>query len=69
VCSGKVALLGEMLTMGSVVVVAVHSTSSSTVVVIASERRVSASEAVAVASGIEDDVFALTSVADSSMVA
>jgi hypothetical protein len=46
-----------------------HSASSSTTVVTASEHWVSASEATATASGIEDTTFALASTAGSSMVA
>jgi hypothetical protein len=57
-----------MLVVGSVVAVVVHSVGSSAVVVATSERWVSASEAAAIAYGIEGATFALASAADSSMV-
>jgi hypothetical protein len=69
VCSGKVALPGTMLVVGSIVAVAAHSASSSAVVVTASARWVSAFEAAAVASGIEGAAFALAYTAGSSVVA
>jgi hypothetical protein len=58
-----------MLAMGSIVAVVVHSAGSFAMVVAASERWVSTSEAVTVASEIEGTAFALTSMASSSMVA
>jgi hypothetical protein len=67
--SGKVALPGGMLVVGSVVAVAVHSTGSSTTVVAASEHWVSGSRIVAIASEIEGVAFALPSVPSSSVVA
>jgi hypothetical protein len=71
VYSEKVALPGKILAVGFVMAVVVHSTSSSAMVVVASERWVSASEALAIASKIEGAAFAfaLASVASSSMVA
>jgi hypothetical protein len=69
VCYGKVALPGGILVVGSVMVVAIHSTGSSTTVVIASACWVSTSIATTVASIIEGAAFALASVAGSSMVA
>jgi hypothetical protein len=54
VCSGKVALSGGMLDVGSVVAVAVHSIGSSAVMVASFEHWVSATKVVAVASRIED---------------
>jgi hypothetical protein len=67
--SGKVALLGGMLAVGSALAVDVHSIGSSAAVVIASTRWVSVSEAAAVASEIEGTANTLASVAGSSMVA
>jgi hypothetical protein len=58
-----------MLAVGSDVVVAVYSTGSSAVVVAASERWVSASEAMTVASRIGGTAFTLASAAGSSVVA
>jgi hypothetical protein len=55
--------------MGSVMAVVVHSAGSFAMVVAASERWVSTSEAVTVASEIEGTAFALASMASSSMVA
>jgi hypothetical protein len=66
---GKVALLGGMLAVSSVVAVAVHSTGSSVAMVTASERWVPASGATTVASKIEGAAFALASTAGSSMMA
>jgi hypothetical protein len=65
---GKVALSGEMLVVGSVMVVVAHSAGSSTAVVAASVHWVFASEAVVVAFKIEGAAFALTSMAGSSVV-
>jgi hypothetical protein len=67
--SRKVALMGGMLAVGSVMAVAIHSTGSSAAVVAASEHWVSASGVVVVASEIEGAAFALASMASSSMVA
>jgi hypothetical protein len=67
--SGKVALLGGMLVVGSVVVVAVHSIGSSVAVVAASRCLVSPSGVVAIASGMEGAAFALASMAGSSTMA
>jgi Na+/proline symporter len=67
--SGKVALPGGMLGVGSVMVVAVHSTCLSTVMVAASERWVYASGVVAIASKIEGAAFALAFVVGSSVEA
>jgi hypothetical protein len=67
--SGKVALLGGMLAVGSALAVAVHSIGSSAAVVIASARWVSVFEVAAVASEIEGTANTLASVAGSSMVA
>jgi hypothetical protein len=58
-----------MLAVGSVMAVAAHSTSSSATVVAASKHWVYASEAAAIASGIEDVVFSLAPTTGSSMVA
>jgi hypothetical protein len=55
--------------VGSVMAVATHSASSSATVVAASEHWVYASEAAAIASGIEDVVFSLAPMTGSSMVA
>jgi hypothetical protein len=55
--------------VGSIVAVAVHYAGSSATVVAASEHWVFASEAAAIASGIEGAAFALTSAAGSSVVA
>jgi hypothetical protein len=67
--SRNVALLGGMLVVSPVVLVVVHSISSSVTVVAASESLISASRVVVIASEIEGATFALVSVADSSMVA
>jgi hypothetical protein len=69
VYSGKVALLGGMLDVGSTMAVAVHSARSSATVVATSACWVSASEVVTVASEIEGAASALAYVADSFMVA
>jgi hypothetical protein len=58
-----------MQVVGSTVVLAAHSVSSSAAVVAASECWVSASRAAAIASKIEGAVFALASTAGSSAVA
>jgi hypothetical protein len=58
-----------MLAVGSVMAVATHSASSSATVVATSEHWVYASEAAAIASGIEDVVFSLAPMTGSSMVA
>jgi hypothetical protein len=68
VYSGKVALPGRMLAVGSTVAVAVYSVDSSAAVVSASMCWVSASEAVADASKIVGAAFALASVVGSSTV-
>jgi hypothetical protein len=57
------------MAVGSTMAVAAHSVGSSTMVVAASARWVSASEAAAVASGIEGVAFVLASMDGSSMVA
>jgi hypothetical protein len=57
------------MAVGSTMAVAAHSVGSSTMVVAASACWVSASEAVAVASGIEGVAFVLASMDGSSMVA
>jgi hypothetical protein len=67
--SAKVALLGGMLVVDSVMVVAIHSIYSSAAVVTASERWVSTFRATTIASQLEGTAFALAYVADSSMVA
>jgi hypothetical protein len=54
--------------VGSVLAVAIHSTGSSAAAVAASECWVSASEATAIASGIERAAFALASTASSFVV-
>jgi hypothetical protein len=69
VYSGKVALPGRMLAVGSIMVVAGHSAESSATMVTASKRWVPTSEATTVASEIAGATFALTSMADSSVVA
>jgi hypothetical protein len=68
VYSGKVALPGRMLAVGSTVAVVVHSIDSFAAVVSASMCWVSASEAVADASKIVGAAFALASVVGSSAV-
>jgi hypothetical protein len=55
--------------VGSVVVMAIHSGSSSIVVFTASECWVSTSEATVIASGIKGAAFALVSAASSSVMA
>jgi hypothetical protein len=67
--SGKVALPGGMLAVGFVMAVAAHSTSSSAAVVVTSECWVSSYGVADTASEIEGAVFALASVAGSSVVA
>jgi hypothetical protein len=67
--SGKVALPGRMLVVGSIMAVVVHSACSFATVVAASEHWVSTSGAMAVASEIEGDAFVLASAAGSIVVA
>jgi hypothetical protein len=67
--SGKGALSGGMLAAGSVMAVAANAIGLSAAVVAVSERRVSASGAMTIASEIEGAAFALASVAGSSVVA
>jgi hypothetical protein len=69
VCSGKVALPGGMLVVGSIVAVATHFVGSSATVVAPSECWVYASEATTVASIIEDAAFQLAPMIGSSVVA